>query len=320
MVKVGSFFAGIGGICLAFKNAGYELTWSNEIDKAACKTYRKNFKHLLIEDDICNLKPEDLQKVDVITGGFPCQSFSIAGYRKGFEDPRGKLFFQMLQFIDAYQPKALFFENVRYLKTHNQGQTYSAIKNELEIRGYYISDRVLDTCEYSKLPQHRQRFYMVCFRKKEQRDMFEEMGWPKPIEYSQRLSFDSIVDKTADEKYYFKNYPHYYYTAMETVDDPKAFYQWRRIYCRKNKSGVCPTLTANMGEGGHNVPLVMDSVGLRRLTPQECLRLQGFDDKTFTFPDDVSMGNKYKQIGNAVSVPVVQGLAENMLIVLKSFK
>ena len=95
---------------MAFKNAGYELVWSNEIDKAACKTYRKNFHHQLIEGDICKLEPESLSKVDVITGGFPCQAFSIAGYRKGFEDPRGKLFFQMLKFIDKFQPKVLFLK------------------------------------------------------------------------------------------------------------------------------------------------------------------------------------------------------------------
>ncbi len=320
MLKVGSFFAGIGGICLAFKNAGYELVWSNEIDKAACKTYRKNFHHQLIEDDICNLKPENLSKVDVITGGFPCQAFSIAGYRKGFEDPRGKLFFQMLKFIDEFQPKVLFFENVRYLKTHNNGNTYSAIKNALESREYHIANKVLDTCECSILPQHRQRFYMVCFRNEKQKDLFEKEGWPQPVNVNQRLTFDEIVDKSADSIHYFENYPHYYFTALKAVDDKKAFYQWRRVYCRKNKRGVCPTLTANMGGGGHNVPLVMDDRGLRRLTPEECLRLQGFDDKTFSFPDDISMGNKYKQVGNSVSVPVVQAIAENIRNILDKVK
>ncbi len=320
MLKVGSFFAGIGGICLAFKNAGYELVWSNEIDKAACKTYRKNFHHQLIEDDICNLKPENLSKVDVITGGFPCQAFSIAGYRKGFEDPRGKLFFQMLKFIDEFQPRVLFFENVRYLKTHNNGNTYFAIKKALEDRGYYIADKVLDTCECSILPQHRQRFYMVCFRNEKQKDLFEKVGWPKPINENQRLTFDEIVDKSADSVHYFENYPHYYFTALKAVDDKKAFYQWRRVYCRKNKSGVCPTLTANMGGGGHNVPLVMDERGLRRLTPEECLRLQGFDDKIFSFPDDISMGNKYKQVGNSVSVPIVQAIAESIRDILDRIK
>jgi len=317
-LKVGSFFAGLGGICIAFKNAGYELLWSNEFDKAACKTYRKNFDHPIIEEDLCGLKPNDkrLGKVDIITGGFPCQAFSVAGHRKGFDDERGTLFFKMLPFIDAYKPKALFFENVRYLKTHNGGKTYAAIKEALEERGYIIKDRILNTCEYSKIPQWRERVYMVCFKNKKHAEEFERRGWPEKIDPKERIPFDKIIDKTADEIHYFKNYPWYYKDAIKTVDDDKAFYQWRRVYCRKNKAGVCPTLTANMGGGGHNVPLVMDKKDLRRLTPQECLRLQGIDDKNFFFPDDISTGAKYKQVGNAVSVPVVQTIAENIRKIL----
>ena len=317
-LKVGSFFAGLGGICLAFKQAGFELVWSNEIDRAACKTYRANFDHLLVEGDICKLSPNDsrLKHVDVITGGFPCQAFSIAGYRKGFEDERGTLFFKMLAFIDKFKPKALFFENVRNLKSHNNGKTYAKIKSELEKRGYGVTERVLDTCEYSQLPQHRERFYIVCFKNKKKAQWFEEHGWPHKKDPKKRLTFDDIVDPIADDVHYFDRYPWYYNIAIKEVDDPKAFYQWRRVYCRKNKNGVCPTLTANMGGGGHNVPLVMDSKGLRRLTPQECLRLQGIDDTEFVFPDDISIGAKYKQIGNAVSVPVVRSIAKNILRIL----
>ncbi|MDR3345575.1 MAG: DNA (cytosine-5-)-methyltransferase [Campylobacteraceae bacterium] len=327
MLKVGSFFAGLGGICLAFKNAGFDLLWSNELDKSACKTYSKNFDHILVEDDICNLKPEDkrLGKVDIITGGFPCQAFSIAGHRKGFEDERGrgKLFFEMLRFIDAYKPKVLFFENVRYLKTHDNGETYKTIKVALEKEGrnYHICDKVLDTCEYSKLPQHRERFYMVCFKSQKHAEEFNKLGWPEKVELKKRISFWQIIDETADEIHYFSRYPHYYRPAMKEIEkdgDREAFYQWRRVYCRKNKNSVCPTLTANMGGGGHNVPLVIDKRDLRRLTPQECLRLQGFDDKTFFFPDNISISAKYKQIGNAVSVPIVQSIAENIHKILNN--
>lgn len=323
-ITVGSFFAGLGGICLAFKKAGYQLKWSNEIDKAACKTYRKNFDHTLIEGDICKLQPTDkrLGKVDVITGGFPCQAFSIAGFRKGFDDERGrgKLFFEMSRFIDAYKPKALFFENVRNLQTHNDGKTYKAIKKELTKLGYHVCSRVLDTCEYSRVPQHRERFYMVCFKNKKHAQLFEKTGWPQKVPASKRYKYWDIVEETADDIHYFSRYPHYYKPAMETIkktgNEREAFYQWRRIYCRKNKNGVCPTLTANMGGGGHNVPLVIDKKDLRRLTPDECLKLQGFNPKEFKFPEDISLGNKYKQIGNAVSVPVVQKIAESMLRIL----
>lgn len=323
-LKVGSFFAGLGGICLGFKRAGFELTWSNEIDAAACKTYRANFDHTLIEGDICALNPSDkrLQKVDIITGGFPCQAFSIAGYRKGFEDERGrgKLFFEMLRFIDAFKPKALFFENVRNLQNHNKGETYRAIEKALSDRGYHVCARVLDTCEYSKVPQHRERFYMVCFKNKKHAELFEKYGWPQKVPADKRYKFWEIIDETADEAHYFSRYPHYYKPAMESIkntgNETECFYQWRRVYCRKNKNGVCPTLTANMGCGGHNVPLVIDKKDLRRLTPEECLRLQGIDDKTFVFPDDISIGAKYKQIGNAVSVPIVEEIAKNILKIL----
>lgn len=325
-LRVGSFFAGLGGICLAFKNAGYDIAWSNENDKAACKTYRKNFAHSLIEGDIRKLNPNDkgFSEVDVITGGFPCQAFSIAGHRKGFDDNRGRgtLFFEMLRFIDAYKPKALFFENVRYLKTHDKGKAYKTIKEKLEKygRNYYICDKILDTCEYSELPQRRERFYIVCFKNKKHAEEFEMHGWPKKTDTKKRMLFNEIIDATADEIHYFKNYPWYYEDAIKEIDDDRAFYQWRRVYCRKNKNGVCPTLTANMGGGGHNVPLIKDSRDLRRLTPQECLRLQGIDDKSFFFPDDISMGAKYKQVGNAVSVPVVQSIAESIKNILESIK
>lgn len=323
-LKVGSFFAGLGGICLGFKNAGFDLVWSNEIDAAACKTYRANFDHVLVEGDICALSPDDkrLKKVDVITGGFPCQAFSIAGYRKGFEDERGrgKLFFEMLRFIDAYKPKALFFENVRNLQSHNKGETYKAIEQALADRGYHVCARVLDTCEYSKVPQHRERFYMVCFKNKKHAELFEKYGWPKKVPVEERSKFWEIIDETADDIHYFSRYPHYYKPAMELIkssgNEAECFYQWRRVYCRKNKNGVCPTLTANMGGGGHNVPLVMDKKDLRRLTPAECLRLQGIDDKKFVFPDDISIGAKYKQIGNAVSVPVVEEIAKGIMKIL----
>ncbi len=327
-LTVGSFFAGLGGICKGFELAGYELSWSNEIDKFACKTYRLNFNHPLIEGDICDLSPEDkrLSKVDIITGGFPCQAFSIAGHRQGFEDERGrgKLFFQMMRFVDAYRPKALFFENVKHLKTHNGGDTYERIKKELEDRGYHVCSKVLNTCEHSRLPQNRERFYIVAFKSKKHAEKFEQNGWPKEVKPKKRLAFWKIVDKAADDIHYFKRYPHYYEPAMKAINadsDKKkkqAFYQWRRVYCRKNKNGVCPTLTANMGGGGHNVPLVFDRKGLRRLTPQECLRLQGLNDKKFVFPDDISMAAQYKQIGNAVSVPIVKSIAKSMRKILHS--
>ena len=314
-------FAGIGGIRLVFESIGGRCVFSSEFDEDACKTYEANFNEHP-KGDITKIPSEEIPDFDILLAGFPCQAFSIAGYRKGFEDERGrgKLFFEMLRFIDAYKPKALFFENVRNLQSHNKGETYKAIEQALADRGYHVCARVLDTCEYSKLPQHRERFYMVCFKNKKHAELFEKYGWPKKVPAEERSKFWEIIDETADDIHYFSRYPHYYKPAMELIkssgNEAECFYQWRRVYCRKNKNGVCPTLTANMGGGGHNVPLVMDKKGLRRLTPAECLRLQGIDDKKFVFPDDISIGAKYKQIGNAVSVPVVEEIAKGIMKIL----
>ena len=112
-ILVGDLFAGIGGIALGLKQAGFEIIWANEFDKNACITYRCNFEHKMFEDDIHNLNPEELPKVDLIAGGFPCQAFSVAGYRKGFNDTRGTLFFEIMRLVDVLKPKYLFFENVK---------------------------------------------------------------------------------------------------------------------------------------------------------------------------------------------------------------
>lgn len=130
---VGSLFAGIGGIRIGFKQSGYEPLWANEIDKNACITYRLNLNHNLIENDIHNiLEPKDLGYADIITSGFPCQAFSVAGYRLGFKDPRGNLFFETARFIDAIKPKAYLLENVKNLVTHDNGKTFEVIKKVIK--------------------------------------------------------------------------------------------------------------------------------------------------------------------------------------------
>ena len=130
---VGSLFAGIGGICYGFRQAGFEIKWANEWDKHACKTYRHNFKHHLEEGDINLIKnpKKDLGYVDVVTSGFPCQAFSVAGYRKGFKDPRGNLFFETARFIDDIKPKAFLLENVKNMVTHDNRNTMRVIENTI---------------------------------------------------------------------------------------------------------------------------------------------------------------------------------------------
>jgi len=310
--KVGSMFAGIGGICLGFKQAGADIIWANEIDKNACITYRTNFgDNYLVEDDIKNIETRDIPEIDILTAGFPCQPFSIAGYQKGFTDDRGNLFFEIVRVLKDKKPKAILLENVKNLASHDKGNTFKVIKETLEANGYFIKEDILNTAEYGNIPQNRERIYIVGFRTKEERDKFE---FPKPLKLTKSI-YDVIkFDEKKEDTYYYNN-SKYYDTLKETMKNQDTVYQWRRIYCRENKNKLCPTLTANMGTGGHNVPLIRDNYDIRKLTPKECLLFQGFP-MDYKIPKNMSNSHIYKQAGNAVSVPVIQRIAENILKVL----
>lgn len=313
-IRVASLFAGIGGICYGFKQAknkifNCDIVWANEIDKDACKTYRKNFgDKYLIEEDIRKISVKDIPDIDILNGGFPCQAFSIAGYQKGFKDERGNLFFEIIRILKAKKPKIVFLENVRNLESHDNGNTFKVIISELEKLGYYVHHKVLNTMEYGNIPQTRERIYIIGFLSK---DAFNKFKYPKPIKLDKTIR--NIIDFTdkKDDKLYYEG--HKYYSELKrTMKNKNTIYQWRRVYCRENKNNVCPTLTANMGTGGHNVPLILDNYGIRKLTPEECVGFQGFPKK-FRFPNDISNASKYKQAGNSVSVPVIKRIVEQIL-------
>jgi DNA (cytosine-5)-methyltransferase 1 len=309
---VASLFAGIGGIDLGFQKADYKIEWANEIDEKACKTYSKNFKHKIICDDIKNLKPQDLQSVDILTAGFPCQAFSIAGYQKGFEDDRGSIFFDLMNIVKHLKPRVLFLENVKNLISHKEGQTFKHIINCIEKQSYKVKYQIMNTSEYSNIPQNRERIYIVCF--KHDRD-YNNFKFPQKA--NKRLSIQDLIDKQVEENYYYNNNTKYYSELKEAMKNKDTLYQWRRQYVRENKNNLCPTLTANMGTSGHNVPLVIDDKDIRKLTPRECARFQGFNDD-FILPNNMSNSALYKQIGNSVSVPVIEAIAKQILIALNS--
>lgn len=307
--RVASLFAGIGGICYGFQQAGAKLVWANEIDRDACKTYRKNFgDQYLVEGDIKEIDPESIPNFDILNAGFPCQAFSVAGYRKGFDDERGNLFFEITRILEVKRPRGILLENVKNLEGHDHGNTFKVIKEQLELLGYHVHHKVLNTMEYGDIPQNRERIYIVGFLSEDDYDRFT---YPESIPLTKTIH--DIIDVT-DKKplgLYYEN-SKYYPELKKTMTKKDTVYQWRRVYCRENKSNVCPTLTANMGTGGHNVPLILDDFGIRKLTPEECVGFQGFPD-TFSFPDDISNASKYKQAGNSVSVPVIKRIAENMI-------
>lgn len=316
---VASMFAGIGGVDLGFEQAGAKTVWANEIDHFACETYRKNFPKVRLEEgDIYKLSiPKDIH-IDILCAGFPCQAFSVAGYRKGFEDDRGVLFYQVMRIAEETGVRTIFCENVKNLKSHDHGNTYRVIRKLLEDAGYCVTEKVLNTCKYGNIPQNRERIYIVAFKRKAdgscpERDYF---AFPTPTPLKTKLS--DIVDYSGDvpDSLYYKPDHQYYEALNKAMDEDDTVYQWRRVYVRKNKSGMCPTLTANMGEGGHNVPIIRDQKGIRKLTPEECLRFQGFP-KSFKFPEDMAQSHKYKQAGNSVSVPVIKRIAENVITAMK---
>ncbi len=308
-LKVASLFAGIGGICYGFKQAGAQIVWANEIDKDACKTYRHNFGgEYLVEGDIKEVDPHSIPDIDILNGGFPCQAFSVAGYRKGFDDERGNLFFEITRILEVKRPRAILLENVKNLESHDRGNTFRVIKEQLELLGYHVHHRVLNTMEYGNVPQNRERIYIVGFLSKEAYDKFT---YPEPISLTKNIHDIINIKEKKPLGLYYEN-SKYYPELVKTMTKKDTVYQWRRVYCRENKSNVCPTLTANMGTGGHNVPLILDNFGIRKLTPEECVGFQGFPEE-FSFPNDIGNASKYKQAGNSVSVPVIKRIAENMI-------
>ena len=320
-LKIASFFAGVGGIELGFKEAGFsEPVYAHEYDKNAIKTYEKNFMCKVDDRNICDVLPSDIKdNIDIIMGGFPCQAFSIAGYRKGFEDTRGTMFFEMMRFIKEKKPSIVFAENVKNLVTHDKGNTFRVILNELKDEQYYIKYKIMNAMEYGNTPQNRERIYIVAFKDKSVYDAFR---FPEKIERFRTLKDIIDFENDKDDKYYYyegKYKGNIYQKLNEAMDDSEAIYQWRRKYVRKNQSNVVPTLTANQGEGGHNVCLIRTKDGrIRKMTPKECFNAQGFPEE-FILPE-IADSKLYKQAGNSVCVEVIKRIAEQLKIAVENNK
>jgi len=253
--------------------------------------------------------------------GFPCQAFSVAGYRKGFDDEKGRgtLFFELVRIFKEKKPEIIFLENVKNLVSHDNGNTFQVILQELQNEGYSVKFQVLNAMEYGNIPQNRERIYIVAFKNKE---LYKNFEFPLPIKLETKLTDVIDFNKKIDDRYYYtegKYKGDIYEQLVEAMkDDNHDIYQWRRKYVRKNKSGVVPTLTANQGEGGHNVCLIKTKNGIRKMTPHECFNVQGFP-KDFVLPENMSDAKLYKQAGNSVCVSVIQRIAENIKEAIESF-
>lgn len=307
-MKVCSLFSGIGGIDIGFQQAGFEIVWANEFDKDAAITYRNNLADTcLVEKDIRQVDVNEIPDFDVLVAGFPCQPFSIVGMQKGFKDPRGNLFFEITRIVDAKRPKVIFLENVANLMEHDDGKTFLVIYNSLAQFGYSVRYKVLDSKDYGNVPQHRSRIFIVAFLDYEQCQRFT---YPEPIDLTVSLNDILCRNVKHSDCYYYNDSSFYYQQLVEMVTDKRALYKINDHGVGKKKHFICPTLTANMGTYPDRVPVILDDFGIRKITPQECLALQGFPND-FKF-SGIPMNSAYKQCGNSVTVPVIRRIAEEI--------
>lgn len=317
-LQIASFFAGVGGIDIAFEMAGAEVIYANEYDQYAVQTYENNFNMQVDHRDINDVQASEVPDHDVMLGGFPCQAFSIAGHRQGFLDEkgRGNLFFEMERLFEEKKPSIIFLENVKNLVGHDNGNTFRIITERLEEAGYHVKYQVMNAKDYGNVPQNRERIYIVAFRDVRQYQLFD---FPKPIPLTRTLRDVIDFENEQEERYYYTKEKYAFYDMLDAeMTNRDSVYQWRRVYVRENKSNVSPTLTANMGTGGHNVPLIRTNDGrIRKLTPQECFNLQGYPSN-YRLPENMSNTRLYKQAGNSVVVPVIRRIAENIMVAVEA--
>lgn len=314
-IRTIDLFAGIGGIRKGFEATGrFKTVYSNDFDKHCKLTYDRNFsdaKMSLKDIKKVSVIDGDIPEFDFVLSGFPCQPFSVGAHGKGFDDHKGRgtLFEEIIRLLKesekkyGHLPMGFMLENVKNLKSHDKGNTYRIIHEKLSALGYHIDSRVYNSLGFG-VAQSRERIYIVGFRDK---DMLDNFKWPEPTYTPDGyVHVKDILDGSVDARFYYNDKPLYEKIAHEVVN-PDSVYTYRRTYVREQKQGFSPTLVASMGLGGHNVPIIRDSKGIRKLTPSECARLQGYFD--LHIPAEVSDIQIYKQIGNSVSVPVIQAIA-----------
>ena len=303
-------FAGIGGIRLAFEKNGGHCLFSSEWDRWCQKTYFENFGEIP-EGDINKIAINEIPDHDILTAGFPCQPFSIAGVSKkkslgrdhGFKDKaQGTLFFRIAEILEKKRPKAFMLENVKNLKSHDGGNTYRVIEGTLKELGYHVITDVIDAANY--VPQHRERLFILGFDKK----VFHDMpSFSFPVPPKKKAVLGSILEKKTDRKYVLSDH----------------LWQYLQDYAEKHRqkgngfgfglfdgTAVARTLSARYYKDGSEILIKRNGSNPRRLTPRECARLMGYDD-TFKIP--VSDTQAYKQFGNSVAVPVVSAVAAELI-------
>lgn len=298
-MKVVSLFCGCGGLDFGFHKAGYDIVWSNDFDKYAVETYNANFPNKAVCADINEIDLNIIPKHDVLIAGFPCQPFSIMGKEKGFSDGRGTLFFKIIEIIEnqrerGHQPRVIVLENVRNLLTHNNGHTFNTIKEKMELQGYHVFPAQLNSADFG-VPQTRNRVYLVC--------LMDDIDYQFPKGEKLKVTLQDILQHDVSEKYFLSE------KILKTIlsNGTGGYYAKSEIDLK-----VARPLTATMAKMHRACQdnYVTQDKGIRRLTPRECARLQGFPD---SFIIEVSDTQAYKQFGNAVTVNVSYAIAKSIL-------
>jgi DNA (cytosine-5)-methyltransferase 1 len=315
-------FAGIGGFHLAIHNLGGECVFASEWDKYARITYEENFKTISTEIfkngkynwDINDIEPPEIDNFNVLCAEFPCQPFSIAGKREGFNYTRGTLFFNIEEIISVKRPKVVFIENVKNLASHDKGKTFETIIQILEDKlGYNAYSKVLNSATHANIPQNRERIFIIAFDPNQVKN-HSDFKFPntKPI----KKNIHDVLENEKQPDNLYNKEDHQYYTELKrNMISKDTIYQWRRVYVRENKSNLCPTLTANMGTSGHIVPLVLDDYGVRKLSPRECFYFQGFPKK-FKLTKNMANSHLYKQDGNSVVVSLIEEVGKEIIKII----
>lgn len=308
-----SLFTGIGGIDLGLLQSGFEIVFANEKDSYACVTYCHNFPGCnMVEGDICNIRSADVPKADIIAAGFPCQPFSVMGMQRGFRDPRGNMFFEIARIAEDIKPRVIFLENVMNLIYHDNGKTFITIYNTLAELGYSVKYSVQNASTHGNIPQDRSRTFIAAFL---DYDVMNRFSFPDEIELT--CTVNDIIDRSVkhSEIYYYRENNKYFELLNKKIPDKTGIYRIDDSGVANRKYIILPTLKANMGTYHDRVPIIRDDFGIRKITPHECLALQGFP-KDFTF-NGIPLEAAYKQAGNTVCVPVVKRIGEQLYKALK---
>lgn len=299
-------FAGVGGIRLGFEQVfGQDITFvfSSEIDKFACQTYMANFSEKP-HGDITKIDEKNIPHHDIILAGFPCQAFSVAGHRKGFDDTRGTLFFDVARIAKYHKPKLIFLENVKGFKNHDKGNTFKVVRQTLEELGYRVYADVLNAKNFG-VPQNRERIYIIAILNEFNQSLIFNFEKLKKISVTSKVG--DILQSNVFDKY--------------TISDKLwAGHQRRKLEHKKkgNGFGYClfnhnsdytSTISARYYKDGSEILIEQLGKNPRKLTPREAGRLQGFPDDYIIPVSDVQA---YKQFGNSVAVPVIKALAQEI--------